>query len=313
MNQRVGFIGLGDIGKPMALSIARNGFPMVVYDIRPEQLVDLTAVGAKVARSPREVADNCDVMVIMVLNHLQVEQVLVGESGALPALNSEKTVIVMCTIAPSHTKRFGEMVNATGARYLDAAVSGGVWRAVKGELTIMVGGPAEILESCRPVLQAMGSLVRHVGPRIGDGQVVKMCNNMLVGIHYIAAAEAMALGVKAGVDPQAIDDVVTQSTGNSVSFETRVETLMARDFSRWKGALRTLHKDMGIVLTEAAELHVPMFLAPVVYQFFQKAMISGWEGQDDTAVFKVIEEITGVEIRRKEVKTDGVHARSTPS
>jgi 3-hydroxyisobutyrate dehydrogenase len=304
MNQRIGFIGLGDIGKPMALSIARRGFPMVVYDVRPERLVDLAAVGAKVARSPIEVADGCDVMMIMVLNHQQVEEVLAGESGALSALKPEKTVIVMCTIAPSQTKRFGKMVKATGARYLDAAVSGGVPRAAKGDLTIMVGGPGEVLESCRPVLQAMGSLIRHVGPRIGDGQVVKMCNNMLVAVHYVAAAEAMAVGVRAGVDPQAIYDVITHSTGNSISFETRVDAVMARDFSRFNGALRTLYKDMGIVLTEAAELHVPMFLAPVAYQFYHKAMLNGGEGQDDTAVFKGIEEITGVEIRRTEVKTD---------
>lgn len=302
MNQRVGFIGLGDIGKPMALSIARKSFPMVVYDIRPERMVDLTAAGAKPAGSPSEVAENCDVMVIMVLNHLQVEQVLAGEKGALPVLKPGKTVIVMCTIAPSHTKRFGEMVEATGARYLDAAISGGVPRAGKGDLTIMVGGSSETLGACRPVLEAMGSFIRHIGPRIGDGQVAKMCNNMLVAIHFVAAAEVMAVGVKAGVDPQAIYDVIIRSTGNSWVFETRVDAVMARDFTRWNAAMRTLYKDIGIVLTAAAELHVPVFLGSIAYQFFHKAVLDGGDAQEDTSIFKVIEEMTGVEIRRKQPK-----------
>lgn len=304
MDVRVGFIGLGDIGKPMALSIRRAGFPLLVYDLRPEPLADLAAAGAGVATSPHEVAAGCDVVAIVVLNHAQVEQVLVGEGGALPALGPGKTVLVMCTIAYTQTRRFAALVEATGARYLDAPVSGGVVRAAKGDLTIMVGGPGDVLESCRPVLQAMGTTIYHVGKEIGAGQVAKMANNMLCGVNLVAAMEAMVLAVKAGADPQAIYDVVTHSTGNSLCFENRINRVMERDFTSLKGALRTLHKDMGIVMTVASELQVPLMLAPLSYQLYQRAMLDGLDREDDTAVAKVIERLAGVEVRKAEAEAE---------
>lgn len=298
MSQRVGFIGLGAIGKPMALSILRKGFPLAVYDVRPEPVAELAAAGARPATSPREVAENSDVLVIMVLNHTQVEDVLAGEHACLPLLAPGKIVIVMATIGPIQTRRLGETVTATGADYLDVAVSGGVPKAAKGELTLMVGGSAEVMERSRPVLGAMGSLIRHIGPRIGDGQVAKICNNLLVSIHLVAAAEVMALGIKAGVDPEALYDVVSHSTGTSWAFANRVDAAMDRDFTKWQAAMRTLYKDVGIALASASELKVPMFLGPVAYQFYHRAVVNGLEGLDDTAVFQAVEEMTGIKIAK---------------
>lgn len=298
MDSRVGFIGLGDIGTPMSLCLARAGFHLSVYDIRPERIVELVAAGAGSAASPLAVAKACDVLVIMVLNARQVEQVLSGKEGALGGLKPGKIVVVMCTISPADTQRFADLVRSTGARYLDAPVSGGVVRAAKGDLTVMVGGPDDVLERCRPILAAMGSSIYHVGPEIGSGQAVKMVNSILCSIHTVAAAEAMTMGVKLGVDPEVIYEVITHSVGDSVIFRNNMRAVIARDFMCNKAALRTQHKDLGIAVTAASEAQVPLLLTSVVYQLHQKAMADGLGGEDNTAVMKVVESLAGVQIKR---------------
>lgn len=297
MSLRVGFIGLGAMGKGMAHCLARAGFPLTVYDIRPEPLRELATIGAAVVPSAHAVAAASDVLVFMVLNHLQVEEALGGESGALRGLGPGKTVVVMSTVGPHQARHLASLVEPTGAQYLDAPVSGGHERAAAGTLTIMVGGPASVLEAARPVLQAMGSKIFHIGPAVGSGQMLKAINNMLLSIAEVAAAEAMVLGVKAGIDPQLLYDVICTSSGDSWAFRHRMDRLLARDFST-KGALEILVKDLGIVLAAAQELHMPLLLAPVAYQVYQMGMVAGLGREDDAAVAKVIEGLAGVEVRR---------------
>lgn len=292
---------MGAIGKAMALTLAKRGFPLVVYDVRPEPFPELASAGARVATSSREAATACDVLLIMVRNYHQAEAALAGADGALKGLRPGMTVVVMSTIAPSQTRQLAAIVASTGARYLDAPVSGGFLRAAEGTLTIMVGGPQDVLEECRPVLQAMSTNIYHAGAEVGAGQTLKMVNQMLVGVHEVAAAEAMVLGMKAGIDPDLLYDVVSRSAGDSWIFRNRMERVIARDFSS-KGALEILLKDLGIVLSAAQELQMPLLLAPVAYQVYQMAAVAGLANEDDSAVVKVIEGLAGAEVRKKAIE-----------
>lgn len=294
----VGFVGLGAIGKHMALCVARAGFPLTVYDIRPEPLAELAAAGASIATSSRDTAERSDVLVLMVLNHAQAEQVLAGENGALPALGPGKTVVVMSTISPSQSRHLAGIVQATGAGYVDSPVSGGYLRAADGTLSLMVSGPEAAQAHCRPVLEAMGKFIYNAGSEPGQGMALKMINQMLMSIHELAASEAMVLATKCGIDPELVYDLVSHGTGDSWAFRNRMDRLMARDFS-CKGALEILHKDLGIVLAAAQETRTPLLLTPITYQAYQAAMVAGLAREDDTAVAKILEQLAGVEVRKK--------------
>ncbi len=298
MATRVGFIGLGTIGKYMALSIQRAGLPLVVFDIRPEPLVELESAGAATAISCRDVAERCDVLVIMVLNRPQAESVLDGEQGALAALRPGQTVVVMSTIAPADAKHLAGMVESKGAQYVDSPVSGGYLRAADGTLTLMLGGKQEAVEAARPALEAMGKFLYYAGPEPGAGQSLKMINQMLMGIHEVAAMEAMTLATKAGLDPELVYEVISHGTGDSWAFRNRVDRLMARDFTN-RGALEILHKDLGIVLEAARVTKTPLLLAPMAYQAYQMGMVAGLAREDDSAVGKVYEMMADVETHKR--------------
>jgi 3-hydroxyisobutyrate dehydrogenase len=163
----------------------------------------------------------------------------------------------------------------------------------------MVSGPEEAQAHCRPVLEAMGKFIYNAGPEPGQGMALKMINQMLMGIHEVAASEAMVLATKVGIDPELVYDLVSHGTGDSWAFRNRMDRLMARDFS-CKGALEILHKDLGIVLAAAQETKTPLFLAPMAYQAYQAAMVAGLAREDDTAVAKVYEQLAGVRVQRQQ-------------
>lgn len=300
MNAKVGFIGLGDIGKWMALSVARAGFKLTVYDIRDEPLRELAASGAKVAASSLQVARASDIIVIMVLDYSQSLDVLRGDNGALRGLGPGKTVVVMSTISPDQAKHLSELVGSTGADFLDSPVSGGYLRAADGKLTLMVGGAIDVLEKCKPVLEAMANRIYHVGCEIGSGETLKLINNMLLGIQEVAASEAVVLGVKAGVDPQLLYDVICDSTGDSWAFRNRMNRVLSRDFS-CKAALDILVKDLTLAVSMAADVRMPLMLGPVALQVYQMAMVDGLAKMDDSAVAMAIEKIAGTQIETEAI------------
>ncbi len=299
---KVGFIGLGAIGKWMALSVRRAGLPLLVYDLRPEPMAELATAGADVASSSREAAAKSDVLVMMVLNHLQAETVLAGEEGALGGLGPGKTVIGMSTISPAQARHLASLVVPTGARYVDSPVSGGWLRAKDGTLTLMLSGPPEAIEAARPVLETMGKHLYYAGEEVGSGQALKMINQMLMSIHEVAASEAMVLAAKLGLDPELVYEVISHGTGDSWAFRNRVDRLMARDFTN-RGALEILHKDMGIVLEAARDTKTPLLLAPMAYMAYQAGMVAGLAREDDSAVAKVLEQLAGVEVKKRLTKT----------
>jgi 3-hydroxyisobutyrate dehydrogenase len=290
----VGFIGLGNMGGPMALNLLKHGFSLVVHDIDEAKARRLREHGATAASSAREVAAATDRTIVIVETTAQVEAVVAGEQGIVRSARPGHVVISMSTIDPFVARRLGAELAARGVAMLDAPVSGGTVRAASGELSIIAGGPAETFEACRDVFKAMGTNVFHVGG-LGQGLAMKLVNNMLIQVNRVAVAEALVMGVKAGLDPQTIYDVVRVSTGTSHAFETGVPRILARDFSPG-GTVDITFKDQELETAFAKQLGVPLLLANLTQQLYQMARAAGLNKEDGLAVIKVLEQLAGVRV-----------------
>ena len=292
---RVGFIGLGNMGRPMALNLAKHGVPLVVHDIDPAKVEPLTARGAAVAGSPEEVAAATDRTICMVETTAQAEAVLTGERGIIRTARPGHIAICMSTIDPIVARRLAETLAARSIAMLDAPVSGGTERATSGELSIIAGGDAATFETCRDLFKAMGTNLFHVGP-LGAGLALKLVNNMLIQVNRVAVAEALVLGVKAGLDPRVMYDVIRVSTGTSFAFESGVPKILARDFAPG-GTVDISYKDQELETSFAKQLGVPLLLANVTQQLYQAARAAGLNKEDGLAVIKILERLAGVEVK----------------
>ncbi len=215
--KRVGFIGLGNIGKPMAVNLVRAGFDVTVYDVRTESLRDVGALGAIVVHSSREVAERSDVVSIAVLDDAQVEAVILGQGeddGLLAALKPGSIIVVHSTVSPQICQSLATRVEQKGVRFLDAPVSGAERGASDGTLTLLVGGSAADIDRCRPLFDVIGDQVFHLG-KVGAGQAAKLCNNVMFTINLLIAEEALGLARAAGIDENQMLEIVRASTGNS--------------------------------------------------------------------------------------------------
>jgi 3-hydroxyisobutyrate dehydrogenase len=278
----------------MALNLVKNGFALVVHDIDPAKVERLRARGAKAADSARAVAAVTARTIVMVETTAQAESVIAGEHGIIRGAAPGHIVISMSTIDPFAARRLGEQLAARGVAILDAPVSGGTVRAASGELSIIAGGPADTFEACRDVFKAMGANLFHVGD-LGQGLAMKLVNNMLGQVGRVAIAEALIMGVKAGLDPWTIYDVVRVSTGTSHAFETGVPRILARDFSPG-GTIDITYKDQELQTAFAKQLGVPLLLANVTQQLYQMARAAGLNKEDGLAVIKVLERLAGVTV-----------------
>jgi 3-hydroxyisobutyrate dehydrogenase len=294
MPDAVGFIGLGNMGGPMALNLAKNGFALVVLDIDPSRVDPLRARGATVADSPDEVAAATGRTIVMVETTAQAESVIAGEHGVIRSAKPGHIVICMSTIDPFAAKRLGDQLAALGIAMLDAPVSGGTVRAKSGELSIIAGGPVDTFDACGDLFKAMGANIFHVGV-LGQGLAMKLVNNMLGQVARVAISEALIMGVKAGLDPQTIYDVVRVSTGTSHAFETGVPRILARDFTPG-GTVDITYKDQELETAFAKQLGVPLLLANVTQQLYQMARAAGFNKEDGLAVIKVLEKLAGVQV-----------------
>jgi 3-hydroxyisobutyrate dehydrogenase-like beta-hydroxyacid dehydrogenase len=294
MAHAVGFIGLGNMGQPMALNLARHGFPLVVHDIDAAKVEPLRARGATVVESPAGVAAAADRTISMVETTAQAESVIAGERGIVHAAKPGHVVISMSTIDPLAARRLADTLAAHGIAMLDAPVSGGTERAKTGELSIIAGGNAATFEACRDLFKAMGTKIFHVGG-LGQGLAMKLVNNMLVQVNMVAVAEALVLGVKAGLDPKTIYEVVRVSTGTSSAFERGAARMLARDFSP-AGTVDISFKDQELETAFAKQLGAPLLLANVSQQVYQMARAAGLGKQDGTAIIQVLERLAGVKV-----------------
>jgi len=291
----VGFIGLGNMGRPMALNLAKRGFELVVHDIEAAKVEPLRARGATVADSAERVAAAAARTICMVETTAQAEAVIAGERGIVRGAGAGHIVVCMSTIDPLVARRLGGELAARGIAMLDAPVSGGTGRAQSGELSIIGGGEPATFEACRDLFAAMGTKIFHVGG-LGQGLAMKLVNNMLVQVNTVAVAEALVLGVKAGLDPRTIYDVIRVSTGTSYAFDARVPRILARDFSP-TGTVDISFKDQELETGFAKQLGVPLFLANVSQQIYQTARAAGLGKEDGTAIVKVLERLAGVQVK----------------
>jgi 3-hydroxyisobutyrate dehydrogenase len=231
----------------------------------------------------------------MVETTAQAEAVIAGERGIVRGAAPGHIVVCMSTIDPLVARRLAGELAAREVAMLDAPVSGGTERAASGELSIIVGGEAATFAACRDLFAAMGTKAFHVGA-LGQGLAMKLVNNMLIQVNMVAVAEALVLGVKAGLDPQTIYDVVRASTGTSFAFERRVPRILARDFSP-SGTVDISFKDQELETAFAKQLGVPVLLANVSQQVYQMARAAGLGQEDGSAVIKVLERLAGVEVK----------------
>ncbi|SMB93386.1 2-hydroxymethylglutarate dehydrogenase /3-hydroxyisobutyrate dehydrogenase [Thermanaeromonas toyohensis ToBE] len=301
---RVGFIGLGNMGRPMAKNILQKGFPLIVYDIVPTAMSHLIDQGAQGASSPKELAGRVDIVITMLPDAKAVSSVLEGEEGVFAGARKGLLIVDMSTVAPSDTQRLAQEAMARGLRYLDAPVSGGVAGAEAGKLTIMVGGKEEDYKQCLPLFQCMGERIYHVGD-IGSGNAVKLVNNLLLGINMIGVAEALTLGVKAGLKPEVLLEVIKNSSGQSYAFTSKVPSFILSGHFKPGFSINLQHKDIELALQTAKECNIPLLLGSVAYQVYTLARGKGWGQEDISAVIKLWEEVAGLEVRYAELRKDG--------
>ncbi|MBE3561813.1 MAG: NAD(P)-dependent oxidoreductase [Ktedonobacteraceae bacterium] len=300
---QLGFIGIGVMGRPMTLNLLKAGHEVTVFARHPEkpEVQEVINAGAKLAPSARAVAMASEIVITMVPNSPQVEEVVTGPRGLLEGSRKGLIIIDMSTIAPSTTRKMAALAAEKGVHFLDAPVSGGSQGAVNGTLTIMVGGEREVFEQALPVLEAMGKKenIFYIGPS-GSGEVVKLINNMLVGTIAASIAEALVLGVKAGADVETMAKIIGVSSGASWQLANQFP-LRAFNGSFKPGFMTDLlHKDLGLALDLAAELQVPVAMTALSRQLFEMARAAGYGRDDYTALLKVLEQMTGVEVRSKQ-------------
>ena len=289
----VGFVGLGDMGAPMAANILKAGHPLVAYDIQPAKNERIVALGAQVASGPADVARRARTVISMVDTTAQAEEVIVGPGGFIEAAQPGDLVISMSTIDPTALRRMHEKLAAKGIALIDAPVSGMDKGAKDGTLKSFVGGDPAVLERARPVLRAMASDITHVGA-IGQGCAMKMINNMLAQINRIVIAEALVLGAKAGLDPKQMVELIGKATGNSAAFQIYAPRMLAHNFAGSR--MDITFKDMELQTSLGKSLKVPLFMANMAQQVCQMGRAAGFGSEDGSAIVKVYEQLAGISL-----------------
>jgi 3-hydroxyisobutyrate dehydrogenase len=292
---RIGFLGMGAMGGPMARRLAQSGFDVSGYDVNAARVAAAARDGVKVAKSPAMAAEAADVVMSSLPNPAAVREAYLGANGAVGALRQGAILVDMSTIDPNTWREVADAAAASRAESLGAPVSGGPADAGSGRLVFLIGGEAAVIERCRPVLEALGSEIHHLGP-LGTGHIVKLVNNVMSMCNVAVAAEAMVLGVRAGMDPQRLFDVLSTSGGRSHHFLKRFPNVLAGDFTPYF-SIALSRKDLSLALSMAESLGVPMLATSTVRQIYEAAAAEGFDTLDMAAVTKLYEAWTGVEVR----------------
>lgn len=290
MAERVGFIGLGIMGRPMAENLMRAGYELVVHNRTPAKAEELATRGAVAVASPRAVAEQSDIIITMLPDSPDVEQVVAGKDGVLDGIAAGALLVDMSTISPVVTRELAARLTAQGAAMLDAPVSGGDVGAIEGTLSIMVGGEAADFERAKPLFEAMGRTVVHVGPN-GAGQVTKAANQVVVALTIAAVSEALVLASKGGVAPEKVLDVLGAGMAGNQVMKVKRQKFLEHVFEPgFRSELH--HKDLGIALATAREYGVALPLTAIVDQLFGVMKKKGWGDEDHSALLRVIEELS---------------------
>ncbi len=294
MAEKVGFIGLGIMGKPMAENLIGAGYDLVLYNRTPEKAGELAGDNATVAGSPREVAEGSDIIITMLPDSPQVEEVLAGEDGVFEGIREGALIVDMSTISPVVTRELSTRAGERGASLLDAPVSGGDVGAIEGTLSIMVGGSERDFERAKPLFEAMGKTITHVGES-GAGQIVKAANQIVVALTIEAVSEALVLGSKGGVAPEKILEVLGGGLAGNKVMEAKREKMLGHSFDPGF-RIELHHKDLGIALAAGREYGVTLPVTAVVDQMLETLKARGRGDRDHSAILTLIEDSSGHEI-----------------
>ena len=296
--KKIGFVGLGDMGIGLTNNLLKNKFEVTGFDVRDERVKELVELGGRPAANCREVAENSDAVFVMVLNGKQVKEVILGENGLLEGLKPGATIIVTATINPSEIKELVIPLSEKGINLIDSPVSGGKSGADNGTLTMMTAAKKKVFDDCKPILEAVGQNIFHVGEEIGLGQTVKASLQALIGASFTAIFESLVLGVKSGVKAETLYEVFGSSGVSSPLFKNCAKLIMERKFKGTGSHIGTMYKDLGISMNMAKENGVAMFTASAAYELFRSGM-SLFPEDDNWAIVKLLEQIAGTEVKEQ--------------
>jgi 3-hydroxyisobutyrate dehydrogenase-like beta-hydroxyacid dehydrogenase len=273
MATRVGFIGLGNMGKHMAINIAKAGFDLMVYDLRAEPMRELTALGAKAARSADEIGAHGEIIEIVVVDDRQVEAALLGEGGALSGAKQGSIIVIHSTVHPRTVRKLAEQAAAKGVTLIDAEVSGGERGAIAKTLCYMVGGDKGAFERCRPIFATSGANIFHLGA-LGSGAITKLAHNLIVYVNMLAASEGMRLAEKAGVDLKSMEQVVHAGAAQSRVADHWSQQRKLKDTytSGPRGLMDLMHKDLRLALELGHDLGLSLPGAALTQQLLQRML-----------------------------------------
>jgi len=292
---RAGVIGVGAMGMAVARRLLDLGLEVRVRDIRDEPAREAAAAGAVVCDSPAALASACDAVITLVVDAAQTEEIVFGADGAAQAMQPGGVLIMSSTVQPAFAESVAERLAARGVLMLDAPCSGGPAKARSGQMSMMIAGSAQALARATPLLEVMAARRILLGERAGDGSRVKILNNMLAGANLAAACEAMALGIKLGLDPRLLYEVVSSSSGASWMFDERMPRVLAGDYAP-RAALDILRKDLSLLLESAAQQGFPAPMARTAHAQYEEASRLGYGKEDDAALVKLYRTRAGIDL-----------------
>jgi len=293
---KIGFIGLGIMGKPMSKNMIKAGYELVIFDINTAAVEEVAGEGAKVAHSPKEVAAMSDVIITMLPNSPHVKEVVLGENGVIDGAKSGAILIDMSSIAPLASKEVAARLLEKGVEMLDAPVSGGEPKAVDGTISVMVGGKKEIFDKCYDIMDSMAGSVVYTGD-IGAGNTTKLANQIIVALNIAAMSEALVLATKAGVEPELVYQAIRGGLAGSTVLDAKAPLVLDRKFD--PGFRIELHiKDLANVLETSHEIGVPLPLTSAVMEIMQALKVDGKSGLDHGGIVQYYEKAAQVEVKR---------------
>jgi 3-hydroxyisobutyrate dehydrogenase-like beta-hydroxyacid dehydrogenase len=289
MTRKIGIVGLGRVGMPAAKKFLKNGYEVVGYARRPEVVEEFRAAGGYVVDNPKEVAQEVETVVILVLNDQQVIEVVTGPKGVLEVFEKGSVVICMSTINRNNLEWVTQQCADKGVELVDCPFTGGPARVETSSLTLIVAAPSNLVEKCRPVLELLGN-INHVGETQGMGQSVKHCNQLVVAVTHAAVMEAILLAKKLGLDPHMVCEIIGSGIAGSDYFRLLSKGVLDKTPS--PGGLGQMAKDIGIVANTACQLKLPLYVATAAYQYFMAAEALGMQNLEGSDLMRVVERIT---------------------
>ena len=297
MKEKIGFIGLGAMGSPMAQNLLKQGYSLICYDKVSENMKIVVEHGVEPAKSSREVAEKSDVIITMLPSSPNVREAILGVDGVIEGVKRGSIVIDMSTIDPMTTREVAEILLDKGVEMLDAPVARGVPAAIAGTLTIYIGGDEQVYKKCKDILSAMGTDLHYIGGS-GTGEIVKITNNLITGTTMCSLAEALVLAVKAGVKPDILFKALSTGSANSFVLQNHVKNYVLKGkFEKKVFPVDYMIKDLDLALTTGAKYHVPLYFASIAQQAYEKARAAGYGERYQPVVIRPLEELTGVEVR----------------